>query len=298
MSGELLGMVLALLQSACWAGTSIILRILSRRLDAYVVNGLRSLAGWVVVIIITLFTGGFADWHLLSGSRLFFLIVPGILGGVFGDALYVYSLKAIGISRAFPISNTYPLFTVLLSALVLGERITWLTGLGMVFVLLGVYIVAKPRGRVVAEPEILTKAALVKGILLALGTAIIWGSTAVMLAHGLEGIDSALANTVRVPSVALIALFVAARKGNIAEVKTMSVNTLVLLVIAGALGWGIGSWFFTSALQLAGASKTSIIGAAAPLFAVPLSMIFLHEKPGRLTIVGTFMTVLGIALVV
>jgi drug/metabolite transporter (DMT)-like permease len=295
---EWLGILLALLQSACWAGTSIILRVLSKRLDAYVVNGLRSIVGWIVVVLITFITGGFADWHLLTWTRLFYLVVPGILGGVFGDALYVYSLKAIGINRAFPISNTYPLFTVLLSALLLGEPITWLMIVGMVLVLLGVYLVARPRNSIDDAPSILPRAVLIKGILFALGTAIIWGSTAVMLVLGLKGIDSAMANTVRVPAVALIALLVAAKRGNLREVKTLSRNTVILLVAAGVLGWGIGSWLFTSALQMVGASKTTIMGAAAPLFAVPLSMIFLHEKPGRLTLVGTFLTVLGIALVV
>lgn len=297
-SGELLGMFLALLQSACWAATSIILRVLSKRLDAYVVNGMRSIAGWVVIILLTLLTGGFADWHLLTFSRLLLLIVPGILGGVFGDALYVYSLKTIGISRAFPISNTYPLFTVALSALILRERITWLMLAGMVLVLVGVYLVARPRGRAVDEPDSITRPALVRGILFALGTAVIWGGSAVVLTYGLQGIDSAMANTVRVPAVALIALLVAARRGNLSEVKSMSKSTWWLLILAGALGWGVGSWFFTSALQLAGASRTTIIGAAAPLFAVPLSMVFLHEKPGRLTLLGTFLTVLGIALIV
>ncbi|MCE5260003.1 MAG: DMT family transporter [Chloroflexi bacterium] len=298
MQGETLGMFLALLQSACWAGTSVILRVLSKRLDAYVVNGLRALAGWVVVILLTVLTGGFADWHLLTWQRLVFLVVPGILGGVFGDALYVYSLKAIGISRAFPISNMYPLFTVLLSALLLHERITWMMVVGMGLVLFGVYLVAHPRGPAVDEPSTISRAELVKGVLLALGTAVIWGSTAVMLTYGLKGIDSALANTVRVPLVALIGLLVAARRGTLVEVKAMSKSTVLLLILAGVLGWGVGSWFFTSALQLAGASKTTIIGAAAPLFATPLSMLFLRERPGKLTLAGTFLTVLGIALVV
>ena len=141
--------------------------------------------------------------------------MPGILGGVFGDALYVYSLKAIGINRAFPISNTYPLFTVLLSALLLGEPITWLMIVGMVLVLLGVYLVARPRNSVDDAPGILPRAVLIKGIVFALGTAIIWGSTAVMLVLGLEGIDSAMANTVRVPAVAADSLIGSGKRGNL-----------------------------------------------------------------------------------
>lgn len=298
MPAELLGMLLALLQSACWAGTSIILRVLSKRLDAYVVNGLRALAGWVVVILLTFLTGGWSDWSLLTWQRLFFLVVPGILGGVFGDSLYVYSLKAIGIGRAFPISNIYPLFTVLLSALVLHERITWVTFVGMILVLVGVYLVARPRGRAVNEPVEVSRTTLLKGVALALGAAVIWGSTAVMLTYGLAGIDSALANTMRIPAVAGIALLVAAQRGTLAEIRTVSRETVLLLILAGVLGWGIGGWFFTTALQLAGASKTTIIAAASPLFGVPLNMIFLHEKPGSLVMTGTFLTVLGIALIV
>ena len=68
---EWLGILFALLQSACWAGTSIILRVLSKRLDAYVVNGLRSIVGWVVVVLITVLTGGFSDWHLLTWTQPF-----------------------------------------------------------------------------------------------------------------------------------------------------------------------------------------------------------------------------------
>ena len=41
-----------------------------------------------------------------------------------------------------------------------------------------------------------------------------------MLVLGLEGIDSAIANTVRVPAVAVIALLVAAKPGNLQEVKS------------------------------------------------------------------------------
>jgi len=274
------------------------LRILSRYLDAYMVNALRAAAGWVVVLLITLLTGGFADWHMLTWQRMLLLVVPGVLGGVFGDAVYVTALKKIGINRAFPISNTYPFFTVLLSTLMLHERITWLMILGMLLVLVGVYLLARPRGKVVGEPDVLTRPELVKGILLALGAAIIWGSTAVMLTFGVQGINSALANTVRIPLVAGIGMAIAWRRGGFEQARTMSRDSWLMVILAGILGWGAGSWFFTNALQLAGASRTTILGAAAPLFAVPMSIVFLHERPSRQTLMGTFLTVLGIALVV
>lgn len=55
---------------------------------------------------------------------------------------------------------------------------------------------------------------------------------------------------------------------------------------------------YVTAVQLAGPSKTAIVGCTAPLFAVPLSMIFLKERPGRYVAIGTVLSVLGVVLVI
>lgn len=73
---------------------------------------------------------------------------------------------------------------------------------------------------------------------------------------------------------------------------------LGLLALNGLLGWALAGSLWVSSIQLIGPSKASIIGSTAPLFAVPLGMIFLKERPSRYTLTGTLLTMAGVILVV
>jgi drug/metabolite transporter (DMT)-like permease len=294
----ILGILLALAQALTWSGTSILLRSLSTKLDAFLVNGLRAGIGLLVIIPLMFLTGTVSDYQKFTFLQVVYLVSSVIIGGVVGDALYVTSLKLIGVSRAFPITNTYPLFTVLFSLWLLGEQVGWTLWVGMVLVLLGVYLVARPRGQVVSSAPPLPPGQLLKGALLAVGTAILWGFGAVVLALGLRGVHGISANTFRVPVVMLLSLLAAARRGKLGELRQLRGRTLLQLLAAGILGWGVGSSLYVTAVQLAGPSKTSIVSATAPLFAVPLSSIFLHERPTRHTLLGTLLSVAGIILVI
>lgn len=294
----ILGILLALAQALTWSGTSILLRSLSTKLDAFLVNGLRAGIGLLVIIPLMLLTGTVSDYQKLTALQVTYLVGSVVIGGVFGDVLYVTSLKLIGVSRAFPITNTYPLFTVLFSIWLLGEQVGWTLWIGMVLVLFGVYLVARPRGQVVSSAPPLPPGQLLKGALLAIGTALLWGFAAVILALGLRGIYGISANTFRVPVVMLLSLLAAARRGKLGELRQIKGRTLVQLFFAGILGWGVGSSLYVTAVQLAGPSKTSIVSATAPLFAVPLSSIFLRERPTRHTLLGTLLSVAGIILVI
>jgi len=294
-----LGLVFGLAQAFSWAATTIILRSLSNELDAFLVNGLRAIVGAVLIMLIVLLTGATGDYRLLTATRLLYLIGSVAIGGVIGDAFYISSLKTLGVSRAFPITNSYPMFTILFSALFLGERVGWPMVAGAVLVIFGVYLLARPRGRVLdANGATLTRQQLVKGVLQAVLTAALWGINTVVLSVGVQGINGAVALSARVPAVILLCLLAAAGRGKLGSLRRLDKKTILRLVGSGLLGWGISGWLYTSALQLAGPSKTSVIGATAPLFAVPLSAIFLHERPTRYTLVGTALSALGIVLVV
>jgi drug/metabolite transporter (DMT)-like permease len=47
-----------------------------------------------------------------------------------------------------------------------------------------------------------------------------------------------------------------------------------------------------------GAAMGSVIGSTSPLFAVPISMVFLKEQPTRLALVGILIAISGVILVV
>lgn len=294
-----LGIVLAIAQAILWANTTIALRSLASRLDPFLVNSLRGAVGMLIIIPLVFITGGLGDYRLMSTTRVLHLAVSVALGGVIGDALYVSSLKTLGVTRAFPITNSYPVFTVLSSALLLGEQITWRMVVGMLLAMVGIYFVARPRGQVLTpNAPTLTSRQLIVGVLQGLGTAFLWGVNTVILAIGLRGINSIVANSIRVPVLIVLGLIFSAFRGTIGSVRRLDWPTVRLLIIAGILGWGIGGSLYVTAVQLAGPSRTAIIGTASPLFAVPLSMFFLHEKPTRSTLLGTVMTVVGIVLVV
>lgn len=294
----LTGIVLALIQALVWSTTTLFLRTLSTRLDPFLVNGLRAAVGLLIIVPLVFITGSLADYQQLTALNLLFLTASVILGGVVGDALYISSLKSLGVSRAFPITNSYPVFTVVFSVLLLGEHITAFTLAGMALVLLGVYLVARPRGRVQTAPlDILPPQQLIRGVSLALITSILWGLSSTLVALGLQGANSFVANSVRVPVVVLLSLAIAAQRGQLPTVRCIDRMMLRCLLVCGLLGWGVSSSLYVAAIQLAGASRTAIVGCTAPLFAVPLSMIFLKERPGRYVALGTMLTVLGVGLV-
>ena len=296
---DITGTAFAFAQATLWAGTSIVLRSLSTQLDAFLVNGLRAVFGLMVLVPLIVLTGGLADLHLLTLSRLAWLAGAVLMGGVLGDALYVYSLKSLGVGRAFPISNSFPLYTMVLSALFLGTRITWSMVLGGGLVLFGVYLVARPRGRALHSETPLDTSRLAKGVAMAFAAAILWSGTSVAMAIGLRGgINAPLATGVRVPVMVLACGLAAAKRGTLVQLRDVKPRTWLLLAFSGFIGWGLAATLYSAAIQRLGPSQTAIIGATSPLFAVPMSLIFLHERPTRYTLLGTLLSVAGIALVI
>ena len=59
-----------------------------------------------------------------------------------------------------------------------------------------------------------------------------------------------------------------------------------------------GSLLYVSTVKFVGAAVTSVIGSLSPLFALPISMIFLKERITRVAMIGVAVTIAGVILVV
>jgi len=278
---------------------AIVLRSLPARLDAFVVTGLRATFGVVAIALLVVATGGVAQYRLLTTTKVLYLVGSILAGGVVGDTLYLQSLRLLGMQRSFPIINSFPLFTVLCSTLLLGERISLVTMSGMLLVFAGICLVARSKESTGGSASGGTSSRdVTRGVLMAVGTAALYGVEGVLVSLGAQDVSSIVANSVRVPVVAVVASLIAAGRGHWSQVSCLDRRTVLLLVLAGSVSWALAGSLWVAAIRFAGPSRAAIVGSTAPLFGVPLSMLFLREKPTRYALAGTVLTVAGIILVV
>jgi uncharacterized membrane protein len=119
----------------------------------------------------------------------------------------------------------------------------------------------------------------------------------VLLRKGLDEVDATMANVVRL-SVLVVALSAMAFKvGQVDRVKGYGLRSLGIVFLAGIIGTGLGTFTFLTAVQRAGAARTSILTATTPLFGVPMSLL-LKERPSSRTLVGTGLTMAGVWLTI
>jgi drug/metabolite transporter (DMT)-like permease len=71
-----------------------------------------------------------------------------------------------------------------------------------------------------------------------------------------------------------------------------------IVLIAAMFGMAGGSLLYTYAVKLIGATVSSVLGSISPLFALPISIVFLKEKFSLKSILGVLLTVSGVILVV
>ena len=83
---------------------------------------------------------------------LFSALAVSGLANIAGYITYNYSIKLGELSTVIPFTKLNPVFTGILAAVFLGEKITYLTGLGIVLVTLGSYVILKDEEHGYLEP--------------------------------------------------------------------------------------------------------------------------------------------------
>ena len=294
--GELAGLAAAMI----WATTNIVLRGQSVRLGAVTVNAWRTVFAAIFFTIVFLLTRPLSALTDAPLRGVLALLAGVVVGMVIGDVLQFVSMTRIGVARAMPISSTFPLFTIAIAAVTLGERITARTIVGAVLVIAGVVLVALPRRAGVEEKpgeERLAARAYWIGVGMALTAALCWSISTTLSRVALRDIDVITANTIRMPFSAVVSLLLSLRSGWLPPTK-FGRQSLVILILCGIIGTAGGGFLYLTSIELAGAAKTAVLGSASPIFGLIGSVIFLRERPGPRGIIGTLITVGGIALVV
>ncbi|HMA68219.1 MAG TPA: DMT family transporter [Desulfosalsimonadaceae bacterium] len=293
------GIGYALITAMAWAGSAIINKFLTTRIDILSLNTVRLWVGAVILTAFIVFTGRMDTLLATPLSRMLLIAVAGLISFSIGDTAYIKSLSFIDVSRGFPIAQcTFPVLTMFVAIFFLNEPFTLVNITGGFLVVGGVYLVVVLGNKVPLTSKAV-KRADARGVFLALMAAVSWTTGASLLKLGITGIDPFVAAAVRILVSALgLTLFVLCRqKETVLQFKQYGFSNIALAAGAGVLSYGVAAVALISAMQLIGAGKTVLITAIAPILILPLSFFILKERPTPITVLGVFIGVIGLVFI-
>ncbi|MBO9412671.1 MULTISPECIES: DMT family transporter [unclassified Ruegeria] len=115
-------------------------RELSVTHDTFEIMFYRSIVGILVVGLVLTATG---NWHQVSTHRLGLHSIRNVLHFT-GQNLWFYAVSVVPLAQVFALEFTQPIWVILLSPLLLGERLTTTRVLSALIGFLGILIVARP----------------------------------------------------------------------------------------------------------------------------------------------------------
>jgi drug/metabolite transporter (DMT)-like permease len=289
MDAETAGALCALGSAMSWSVTSLMVRSLAPEFGNFAVNAARTTLTAVMVLGWMLVAGGLETLATLSGGSLLLLAASIVLAIAVGDTIFFDSTQRLGLGRAMTISMSYPVVAASLAAEFLDEPLTPPVVAGGLVTLAGLALIVLARVEAPGEPRPWL------GVVEASLAALAWGLSAVALRVPLDQIDALTAQAFRLPvGAAILWLTPWAFRGAPALVR--GGRPLLLQLLALAALTAVSSVMYAASLKYAGVAVATVLSSTAPLFAVPLGMVFLGERLPVLALMGVLVTMAGIVV--
>ena len=211
------------------------------------------------------------EWNQLyniSWRALALLGSAGIIHFIFGRLLGYNAFRLIGANRATIYTMTNRFYTVLFSVLFLDEAITYYIVFGVLLMFGGAALISTEKRNAKETKRKLSRDE-VKGILLALGAALCWGVTPVLIKPGVEEIGSASAGAFVSYCFAAVVMGLLLLNGpRRKQLTQLPVKKSILpMAIAGVFTAGGQLLYYTSL----GMSPASVV---TPLLSIQILFIF------------------------
>jgi len=286
-----LGAACALASAFTWAVTSLLVRTVSPPLSSVTVSAVRALLGGGLLLTWVLATGGLGRLTAIGETNFLLLAVSIVVAIALGDVMFFESARFLGLARAMTVSMVYPLMSAGFAAVFLGEPLSARVGAGSVVTLIGLALIVRARpGERVREER------LGVGLAAAFIAAVAWAASLLVLKPAMGTLDPVTAQSVRLPLAALVLFATPWGWGAPRQVLGADRSTLWRVVLLGIITAGSSVLFVTS-VKWADVAVAAVLSSTAPLFALPLGLIFLGERVTRSALAGTAFAVTGMALI-
>jgi len=291
----MIGEILALSAALCYAVSAVLYKRALRNIRYLPANLVRTVFATLLLLAILPAT----QYHssTITFDQLALIVIGSVFNLAIGDTLYFVGLKKIGISRTQPISSSYPLYSMLLAAMILNEGLTFAVAIGTPLVVVGIALVSLTKNE--KNNIALNSGATHLGVTSSIIAAVSWsiGLTVIKMALNDPNVDPIFATFISRTAALPFLLFAVVAAGESNQIRKLTRVDVTILAAGGMLAIGLGGILLFSSLALIDASRAIPLSSTTPLFSLVLASIYSGEKVGTRIVVGTILIVTGIILV-
>jgi len=287
---ELIGYILTLNALFTWGVASLVYKFSLGKVESKPGLLFRLIFVSCSTFLLALFFGSFSFIPLLSSQDLTSYIIVCLISGLsvtIGDLLYFSSLKKIDASRAFPLTQLSLIFVYPFAFILFGEELKFSILLGGSLILLSAFVLSTKDKKNINENSLEKKShsseKIVIGVLLAIGSAFLWGLSIVAFNQArIISSDVFVTNFIRIffGAIFFIVLGIFQRDyyASFYKENRKIIKYFIFIGIAGSLSLGLADTFFYKAVEINGLVLTATFTANTPMVQQILSILILKEK--------------------
>jgi len=304
---DLIGYILTLDALFTWGMASLVYKFSLRKIESKPGLLFRLIFVSCSTFILALLFGTFSFIPLLNSQYLTSYIIACLISGLsvtIGDLLYFASLKKIDASRAFPLTQLSLIFVYPFAFIFFGEELKFSILLGGSLILLSAFVLStkdKDKKKINengSEKKSHSSEKMVIGVLLAIGSAFLWGLSIVAFNQArIISNDVFVTNFIRVFFGAIffmiLGIFQRDYYGGFTKENRKVIKYFLFVGIAGALSLGLADTLFYKAVEINGLVLTSTFTANTPMVQQILSILILKEKFRKRFILAVGLIIIG-----
>ena len=275
--------------SALFAGlTAVLAKCGIRKTDSDAATAIRTvvvlLFSWLMVGIV----GSTPTITSLSVKTWMFLILSGLATGA-SWLCYFRALQLGNVNKVVPIDKSSTILTILLALIFLGEPIRWLTGVAVVLIGAGTFLMIEKKTATGNKQE--KKSWLLYAVL----SAVFASLTSILGKIGIDGVESNLGTAIRTGVVLVMAWLIVWIKGKQHTLKQIPKRELGFICLSG-LATGASWLCYYKALQDGLASVVVPIDKLSILVSIGFSALVFKEHLSKKAALGLVLIVVGTLL--
>lgn len=280
--------ILFSLGAALFAGiTTIFGKFGVKDVDVTLATSIRTTVILLFCLIVVFFVGSFEELNNINIKVYFFLFLSGVTTALLWLS-YFKALQLGTVNKVTPVDKTSIILTLILSAIFLKEKITFVKIVSMILILFGTILMVSRREN---------KGKSSKWLLYAIYTSIFTSIATIVGKIGIKDIESNLGMLLRTIIIFIIIWAIVLIKKKYKDIKKITKKGIIFIILSG-ITTGLSWLFYFKALQLGEASVVFSIEKLSIVVSVILSIIFLKEKLNIKGIIGLIVILLGEVLLI